>query len=221
MVCSALIKDEKQQQRAAPTNKPRAGRLWCCRSPELIQIQGLGLPSPEGTAEIWRTKSPKQLETLHSPTVMLLASIYWWKNSPSPTPLLCSLENLEITATPGKIHPWGCIPVQQYNQPCSFYSPSPRMHLVCHKWVASTSTARVLPQVSSSSWISSIWGKCDPYQEVLDPSGIYKVSLAISLCLPVLQRGSPHLPPKFLVLNLPSCSLQNFLLMETLQDSWH
>lgn len=104
MVCSALIKDEKQQQRAAPTNKPRAGWLWCCRSPELIQIQGLGLPSPEGTAEIWRTKSPKQLETPHSPTVMLLASIYWWKNSPSPTPRKPWNNSYSRQNTPLRVH---------------------------------------------------------------------------------------------------------------------
>lgn len=51
MVCSALIKDEKQQQIAAPTDKQGAGWLWCRRSSELIQIQGSGLPMTEGTAD--------------------------------------------------------------------------------------------------------------------------------------------------------------------------
>lgn len=62
MVCSALIKDEKQQWRTAPTNKQGAGRLRRHQSPELVRIQGSGLPVPEGTAGIRRTKSHAPLE---------------------------------------------------------------------------------------------------------------------------------------------------------------
>lgn len=49
MVCSALIKDEKQQARAAPTNKHGAVWLWRHQSPKLIQIWGSRLPMLEGT----------------------------------------------------------------------------------------------------------------------------------------------------------------------------
>lgn len=93
MVCSALIKDEKQQQRAAPRNKQGAGQLWHRRSPELFQIQGLGLPVPEDTAEVRRAKSHAPLQTPrapHSPSIMLLANIYRGENSPSSAPFSCT-----------------------------------------------------------------------------------------------------------------------------------
>lgn len=172
----------KNCSRAAPTNKQRwFCRCWC---PELIQIQVSGLPVPEDTAGMQSTSSHTLLETPgapHSSSMRLQANISWGRNTLSPTP--------KIIAVVSKVHPCWFIFAQGYKNHSSFCSSSPKI-----SQTGCSINTRARGACCSSGCIlipdSLQSGKAQPLAGgFLIVQDIYSVSLAISLCLPILQRG--------------------------------
>lgn len=106
MVCSTLIKDEKQQQ--SSTHK-QSGMVLLLLMPRTHSDSGL--PVPEDTAGIQSRKSHALLETPGAPcssSIMLQANISWRRDSFPPAP--------KITAVVGEVHPRWCILAQVYKK---------------------------------------------------------------------------------------------------------
>lgn len=173
----------KNSSRAAPTNK----QGWFCRCwcPELIHIQGSGLPVPEDTAGMQSTTSHTLLETPgapHSSSIRLQANISWGRKTLSPAP--------KIIAAASKVHPCWCILAQGYKKHSSFCSPSPKI-----SQTGCSINTRARGACCSSGcilWLDSLQsGKAEPLPGgFLIIQDIYRVSLAISLCLLILQRSA-------------------------------
>lgn len=170
----------KNSGRAAPTNKQgRFCRRWC---PELIQIQGfLCLRTLQEYGARNPTHCWKPLE-LHT-------ALPWRSRQICNGGGTAFLQTLKITAGVGKVHPCWRIFAQGYKNHSSFCSPSPK--------ISSTGcfiNTRARGACRSSGcilWLDSLQSrKARPLPGgFLITQDTYSISLAISLCLPILQRG--------------------------------
>lgn len=127
MVCSALIEDEKQQQRAAPTN--------------IRGQDGSGLADPQSSFRLgvkaphtrrywigWENEIPRTSENSSgSPWPHHNACHKYLLGEEQSFSSCFLMHPLQITAVVRKVHPSWCIPAQQYKSHGSFCSPSPKI----------------------------------------------------------------------------------------------
>lgn len=125
MVCSALIEDEKQQQRATPTNiGGRDGfRLADAQSSFRLGVKAL---HTRGYWRDWENEIPCTSENSSSSPWPYQNACHKYLLGEERSFSSFLMHPLQITAVVGKVHPSRCIPAQQYKTHGSFCSPSPK-----------------------------------------------------------------------------------------------